>query len=115
MSVNRNSFFAGSRSRIPRAARLAANIPGEGSFLDPSMNSRFFEGLERRSLGVGQPRFGAALGKSPAPAAARANQQKFDTAAAGPIANRGDLFTLPYFPKMRQPNELTRYLPCRKV
>jgi hypothetical protein len=101
MSVDRNSFSAGSRSRIPPAVPFAANIPGKGSYFDPSMNSCFLEGLQRCRLGVGQPRFSAALGESPASAAARANQQELDAAAADPIANRGDVFTLPNFPKMR--------------
>jgi len=91
-------------------APLSTDISGEWRFLDPSMNPRLLEGLQRRRLSVGQPRFGAALGKSPPPAATSPNQQELDAAAAHPVANRGDLFAFAQLAKFRQSNELSR---CR--
>jgi hypothetical protein len=61
------------------------------------MNSSFLERLKCRSLGVGQSRFGAALGESPAPAAASPNQQELDLTTTHPIANRGHLFAFTQF------------------
>src|SRR5580704_19761068 len=66
------------------------------------MNSRFFERFQRRGLGVGEPRFRAALGKSPALTAAGANQQEFDPAFAQPVANRGHLIPPAQFAKARE-------------
>ena len=64
------------------------------------MNSGLLERLQRRRLGVGQPRFRAALGKRPPPAAAGPNQQKLDSAVAHPVANGSDLLTCAQFAKV---------------
>jgi len=110
MSVDRKVFLAGSCSRFPRAA--APNISGERGFFDPPMNSRFFECLECRRLGMGQPPFRAALGKRPSPAAPGPNQQKLDSTAAHPVANRSGLFAFAQFAKVRQSYELSRCRGC---
>src|ERR1700730_6090517 len=69
------------------------------------MNARFLKRLQRRRLRVSQSRFRAALGKSPAPAAACANQQELDSAAVNPVANRRDLLARAQFAKLRQSNK----------
>jgi hypothetical protein len=65
------------------------------------MNSGFFESLERSSLGVGQSRFGAAFGKSPASIAARPHQEKFDVSAADAVADSSYLLPSPQAAKLR--------------
>ncbi len=72
------------------------------------MNSRFLKRLKRCRLGVGESRFRAALGKSPTPAAARANQKKLDGTVADPEANRRHLLALAQFAKLRQSYEAVR-------
>jgi hypothetical protein len=107
ISVDGNSLFVGLRSTILSIAPLAA-IPRERSFFDPAMNPRFLESFKRRRLGVSQPRFRAALGKSPAPAPAGPNQQEFDSTVVNPIANRGHLLALAQSAKLRQSNKPLR-------
>ncbi len=81
-------------ARLPPAA---TNIARERSFFDPAMNSRLFESFEGGGLGVRQPRFRAAFGEGPSPGAVAAgpHQQELDIPPAHPVANRGDLLTLP--------------------
>ncbi len=74
------------------------------------MNPRFLERLECSGLSVRQPWFRAALGKSPAPAAAGLNQQEFDLASAHAIADRCHLFAFAQLAKLRQSNELSHRL-----
>src|SRR5271169_2773680 len=69
------------------------------------MNSSLLERFQRCCLGMGQPRFGAALGKSPPPAATSLDQQELDARPAHPVADRSDLFAFAQFAKLRQSNE----------
>jgi hypothetical protein len=92
MSVDRSFFFDHSAG-FSSITSLAPNISSERSFFDPPMNTRFFKSFKSRRLCMGQARFGAAFRKGPSPAAARPNQQKLDSLASQPVANRRDLFT----------------------
>ena len=88
----------------------STNISGKRSFLDPPMNSCLLKGLQRRRLGMGQPRFRTPLWKRPPPAAPGPNQQELDSTAAHPVANRSDLLACAQFAKVRQSDKLRR---CR--
>lgn len=57
------------------------------------MDTRLFHRFKRRRLGMGQSRFGAALGKGPAAAASGTHQKDLDFAAAHTVTNRRHLFT----------------------
>jgi hypothetical protein len=100
MRVDGKLVFVSARSMIPCVPPPAA-ISRERSFFDPAMNSSFLKRLQRRRLCMGQSRFRAALGKSPAPAATRANQQELDSTLAHPVANRGHLLAFAQFAKLR--------------
>jgi len=90
--------------RPPLVARLATTITGKTGFFYPAMHPGLLESFQGSRLGVGQSRFGAALGKSPAPAAGL-NQQKFDDPTSHPIANGSHLFASPQSTKVRQSYE----------
>ena len=102
--------FCGKFCGTPRVGPPPAKILGERCFFDPAMNSSFLEGFKRRRLSVGQPALGAAFGEGPASATAGLDQKEFDRSAAHPIANRGDLFALAGFAKLRQSNALRQWL-----
>src|SRR5580658_2119549 len=110
MGVDCDSLLSRTRCVILSVAPLASNISGERSLFHPSVNSRLLESFKRRRLGVSQPRFRAALGKSPAPAAPCANQQELDAAVAYPVANRRNLLAFAHLAKLRQSNEPGWYL-----
>ena len=82
-------------------AGLTANVAGKRGFLYAAMNSGFFESLEGSSLGVGQSRFSAAFGESPASIATRPHQEKFDLSAADAVADSGYLLPTPQAAKLR--------------
>src|ERR1700675_4484081 len=85
-------------------ALFASDITRKRRLFDSPMNSGFFEGFQRRRLGVRQPRFGAALRKDP-PSAACLHQQKLDSTLADAIADRRHLL---------QSSELTQMVQTKK-
>jgi hypothetical protein len=64
------------------------------------MHSRLFERLQRRRLGMSQPRLRTAFGKRPAPAASRPDQQELYAVVAPAVANCGNLFALAKLAKL---------------
>jgi hypothetical protein len=92
-----------------KLAMLAVDVACKRRFLHAAMNSGLFESFEGSRLSVGQPRFGAAFGESPA-SAAGLDQQEFDATASDPIANRGHLFASLESAKLRQSKELGGWL-----
>ncbi len=72
----------------------AAYIVCECSFFHASMHTRFFEGFQRSGLSMGQTGLSISLGKDPAAAAARLDQQELELFLADAIADGGDLFAV---------------------
>lgn len=77
--------------RNPRSTSArTANVTRERRFLHTAMNSRFFEGLERRRLRVSETRFGAALRKNP-PSTSSSHKKKLNRSIAHPVTHGGHL------------------------
>src|ERR1700678_267532 len=100
MGTDRETFGCGS-NRTRRAALSPVGISYERSFFDPSMNSRFLEGLDCRRLSMGKSGFGPALGEGPASAASSLHQQEFNRTAADAVADCGYLLTFAHLVQLR--------------
>ena len=90
--------------RLRRA--LAPRVARKRRFFDAAVNSSLLERLERSGLRVGQARFGASLGKNPAPAA-RVDEKKFNRAATHAIADRRNLLRSPQLAKIEQSPQIS--------
>jgi hypothetical protein len=90
-----------------RGTTLAARVAGKRSVFHSPMNSRLFEGFQGGGLRVREARFDAALGEGPS-SIPRLHQQEFDSTAADPVADGGNLFRAPQFAKFRSTEELGR-------
>src|SRR5262249_10740558 len=74
---------------IPVQIRFVQFVLEEGDLLNPPVNSRFLECLERCGLRMSQPRLRTALWKRPT-STPRADKQELDISAQNSEADRGD-------------------------
>ena len=92
---------------LARYSRSPDSIRDSIEWVRTHDSTRFLESFDGGGLSVGQSRFGAALRKRPAAAAAGLNEKEFDRAPAKPVANRRDLFAIAHLAQLRHSNGLT--------
>jgi hypothetical protein len=89
---------------ISQAAALAARVTSEACFFHAAVNPRLFKCFKGCRLGMGESRFGIALGEGPA-SAAGLHQKEFNGCPSHPITHSCNLFAAPQSAKMREGDE----------